>query len=84
MKTYTISASWGDSYIFHADDSDLSRFGFSVEEAMYVMCEMEPAARMSSWSLAQRLLSGEPVVFSYHNCEFATLQLKGNEFSLVE
>lgn len=84
MKTYTISASWGESWIFHADDSDLSGFGFSIEEAVYVMCEMQPARRMSSWSLAQRLLDGEPVVFSYHDCEFATLQLKGNEFSLVE
>lgn len=84
MKTYTISASWGESWIFHADDSDLPSFGFSVEEAVYVMCEMTPARRMSSWSLAKRLLNGEPVVFSYHNCEFATLQLKGNEFSLVE
>lgn len=84
MKTYTISASWGESWIFHADDSDLRNFGFSVEEAVYVAWEMEPAARVTSWSLAQRLLNGEPVVFSYHNCEFATLQLKGNEFSLVE
>ena len=84
MKTYTISASWGESWIFHADDSDFRNFGLSVEEAVYVMCEMEPARRMSSWSLAKRLLSGEPVVFSYHGLEFATLQLKGNEFLLVE
>lgn len=84
MKTYEIHASWGDSYIFHADDSNLSNFGFSVEEAVYVMCEMEPVARITSWSLAQRLLNGEPIVFSYHDIDFATLQLKGNKFSLVE
>ncbi len=84
MKTYTISASWDQSWTFHADDSDLRNFGLSVEEAMYVVWEMAPVARMSSWSLAQRLLNGEPVVFSYHDLEFATLQLKGNEFSLVE
>ena len=84
MKTYTISASWGESWIFHADDSDLSNFGLSIEEAVYVAWEMEPATRMSSWNLAQRLLSGKPVLFSYHSVSFATLQLKGNEFSLVE
>lgn len=84
MKTYTISASWGESWIFHADDSDLPNFGFSVEEALYVVWEMEPTRRMSSWGLAKRLLNGEPVVFSYHNINFATLQLKGNQFSLVE
>jgi hypothetical protein len=44
---------------------------------------MEPVKRMSSWSLALRLLNGKPVVFSYHNIDFATLQLKGNQFSLV-
>ena len=84
MKTYTISASWGESWTFHADDSDFSDFGLSVEETMYIVWEMTPVARMSIRSLAQRLLNGEPVVFSYHDLEFATLQLKGNEFSLVE
>jgi hypothetical protein len=83
MKTYTISASWGEGWMFHADDSDLSDFGFSIEEAMYIAWEMEPVKRMSSWSLALRLLNGKPVVFSYHNIDFATLQLKGNQFSLV-
>ena len=84
MKTYTISASWGESWTFHADDSDLSNFGFSVEEAIYVAWEMEPVKHMSNWSLAQRLLNNELVVFSYHSIDFATLQLKGNKFSLVE
>ena len=84
METYTISTSWGESWIFYASDSNLSDFGFSIEEAVYVMWEMEPVKRMSNWSLAQRLLNGEPVVFSYHNIDFATLQLKGNQFSLIE
>ena len=84
MKTYTISASWGESWTFHADDSNLVAFGLSIEEAVYVAWEMEPVTRMSSWGLAQRLLNNEPVVFSYHGIDFATLQLKGNEFSLVE
>jgi hypothetical protein len=84
MKIYTISASWGESWIFHADDSNMSHFGLSVEEAVYVMCEMQPAGRVSTWGLAQRLLNGEPVLFNYHGVAFATLQLKGNEFSLVE
>jgi hypothetical protein len=84
MKTYTISASWGESWTFHADDSDLWKFGFSIEEAVYVAWEMEPVKRTSYWLLGQRLLNGEPVVFSYHGVNFATLQLKGNKFSLVE
>ena len=84
MKTYTISASWGESWIFHADDSNLFAFGRSIEEAIYVAWEMEPVTRMSSWSLAQRLLNDESVTFSYHGIDSATLQLKGNEFSLIE
>ena len=84
MKTYTISASWDESRIFHADDSNLWSLGSSIEEAVYVAWEMEPVTRMSSWGLAQRLLNGESVVFSYHGVDFATLQLKGNEFSLIE
>ena len=84
MKTYTISTSWGDSWTFHTDSSDLHSFGFDVEKAVYVMCEMEPVGHMPFWTLAARLLNGEPVVFSYHNLEFATLQMNKDGFSLVE
>lgn len=84
MTTYKIHASWGDSYVFHADSSDLRDFGFLVEEAVYVMCEMLPTRRCSYGALAERLLAGAPVVVSYHGLEYATLQLIGNQFSLVE
>lgn len=84
MTTYEIHASWGDSYVFHADSSDLSDFGFLVEEAVYVMCEMLPTRCNSYRALAERLLAGVPVVVSYHELEYATLQLIGNQFSLVE
>ena len=84
MKTYTISASWGESWTFHADDSDLSNFGFSIEEAIYVAWEMEPVKCMPRWNLAWRLLNGESIKFSYHNIDFTILRLKGNEFSLID
>jgi len=83
MTTYTISTYYDESWLFHADPTDLRAFGEAVEEAMYVAWELEPENRYTYAQLAASLLEGRSIVFSYHGSERCWLSLNENKFLLT-
>lgn len=83
MNTYKIITSWGDSCVFHADRQNLRNFGEAIEEAVYILCEMNPG-RCSYENLASALIDGEAVKFDYHGTEEAFLKFDGKSFFLNE
>lgn len=81
MTNHTIYASWGETVSFSCADSDLAD---TLEEAVYVMWEMEPAARLRHSELAHRLEAGIPTKFTYHGLQSAELTRSGPNFFLTE
>ena len=81
MTNHTIYASWGETVSFSCADSDLA---YSLEEAAFVMWEMEPAQFMSYKKLAYYLEAGIPIKFTYHGIQPAELTRSGPNFFLTE
>lgn len=81
MNNYIIFASWGETTSFCCSESDLAD---TLEEVVYVMWEMEPAARLHHSELAHRLEAGIPTKFTYHGFQPAELTRSGTHFFLTD
>lgn len=53
-----------------------------LEEVLYIMQELTPCTNRCSWAFP--FLRGEAVRFTYHKCEFVTVQLMNNQKIIVK